>query len=71
MAIVNAKLNKFDDADRNFNEAEKILKKIPQSDPDWKKREGDLKKIREEVTKIKKGGAEPTNALSEERKKRI
>jgi hypothetical protein len=39
MSLVNMELRKYDDAERNINEAEKLFKKIPQTDPDYKKRE--------------------------------
>jgi hypothetical protein len=41
------KLSKFDDAERNINEAEKLFKKIPQTDPEYKKRETDAKSMRD------------------------
>ena len=56
MAVVNVKLNKFEDSERNCTEAEKIQKKIPQSDPEWKKKEEEVKKLREELNKLKKVG---------------
>ena len=56
MAVVNSKLNKFEDAERNCSEAEKIQKKIPQSDPEWKKKEEALKKFRDYITQLKKAG---------------
>ena len=33
MATINWQLNKLEDAERDYGEAEKILKKIPKSDP--------------------------------------
>ena len=69
MTLVNIKLKKFEDADRLISEAEKILKKIPQSEPDWKKREDDIKKLRDELTKAKKGGAETSGDKTAVQKK--
>ncbi len=39
---MNMQLKKFDDAERNIAEAEKILKKIPKTDPEYKKWEGEV-----------------------------
>ncbi len=53
MSLVNMKLNKLEDAERNIAEAEKVFKKIPATNPDYKKREGDFKKMREALGKVK------------------
>jgi hypothetical protein len=42
MSAMNMQLKKFDDAERNIAEAEKILKKIPKTDPEYKKWEGEV-----------------------------
>ncbi len=71
MAMVNMKLNKIEDSERNIVEAEKLLKKFPAGDAETKKREGDCKKMRDELAKHKKtGGAAGAAPAGEAEKKK-
>ena len=69
MAMVNMKLNKIEDSERNIVEAEKLLKKFPAGDAETKKREGDCKKMRDELTKHKKTGGAAAAGEVEKKKK--
>ena len=68
MSMVNMKLNKIEDAERNLVEAEKLQKKFPAGDAETKKREADFKKMKDELAKHKKsGGAAPAGEVEKKK----
>ena len=67
MTTVNIKLGKLEDAERNLNEAEKIMKKMPPTHQDYKEREDGIKKMKENLNITKKR----TGAAATEDKKKL